>query len=1330
MANLPSGTYEVWLYIFEDNASASFSFTVEETSVGTIYNSGNGGSWYKVGPFVRTISDGALNVAVTAGNDALLSGLEVLSVSETPTPPVGEVPDHLEIAALKEFYFSLDGPNWVDVNWPSTEQAWSEIQFVEQMHDWTGVGLTNGDITELMLRGKRLRGNSIPISIGNLAKLEGIDISGSQLSPTNSYIPSITHLRQLVNLKYLAAYSVSLSTMPDFGTLQQLITLELSTNPLMQKTTLPSWLRNLENLEELGLNEANLTGEIPEWLGELQSLVVLRLVGNNLSGELPEALANVSNVWLMDNKLSGPIPTPFFFGDITFLGLRGNNLTGSIPNLDLPSALIYLGLDNNQMSGELPYNWQNLQYVNLSGNQFSGEVPSTLMTNFPGYADLSKNRFTSLSSSFWTGYPGGTIHLEENYLSLEALTPIANISQNSEIYYSPQRAVPDPSTVTVEVGSPLTFSGGFGQTSWEKLQGTTWVSAPSVIQQAQFEDTGKFRWKSIITTPIALTALSDDITVYVTQPADNTPVERKYNGLITAMRWRTDEVYETTGGNFTGMYLYSYDDKYQITDARFADNIIGPNFSVKSQYRMTGMQYDPNGNIKALQRFDENGVRVNNFVYHYEDEDAVPMYNNKLKKVDGHVNAYEYNKLGQMTKADNVEGADQYPEYDVTGKVKKVYDGPPSGPRKLIIENLYDDRGFRLAKITFSGSEARTTWYIRDASGNVISIHEQKGIPSEANAEPFVQTEVPLYGSGKLGSYYPAQDASVSYEITDHLGNVRALLREGVMEFTATMEDNNVEEIENPRVQEMAYFQNLFETEVNDPNMNHTSNTATVVQNPSRSAYLFWQDGMPGMESEDKSIGPAIAREVSAGDIITAEAFVRYEDLEESYENNLNLALLSSFLGNSFVSVGGFEGYTLEETTQSFSGALGGFPTENGGNSMPYAYLNYIIFNKDMVSIDAKRKRVSEDAGFEPAEAGIPDQHERVFFENAIVIPPAGKYIYLWVSNETENTRVWFDDFKVTHSGVFVAQATDYGVWGDVLREQKSDVLEKYRYAYQGQFAERDEETGWNHFELREYDAAIARWTAPDPYGQYWSPYIGMSNNPVSGLDPNGGYSQFGATWRNVFYGGKGIYESGGEWGFNTGNGLDGVVPHFGDERSVASGGDNQILDRASSDFDQMVSSRMPIPDRIIADRGGDGIEPFYFVTTPEELAQPLVDLVQGNYSDAALAAAFVFLPGKSPKKADFLFKSRSQAMNWARQKLGHNTTKMYDNHGKWIGLINKKGDSVYWGHGDWGKGMGSSTFPHLNYSFDGGRMKGHLFLENKILNRGQLGDFNLYFNR
>jgi len=64
---------------------------------------------------------------------------------------------------------------------------------------------------------------------------------------------------------------------------------------------------------------------------------------------------------------------------------------------------------------------------------------------------------------------------------------------------------------------------------------------------------------------------------------------------------------------------------------------------------------------------------------------------------------------------------------------------------------------------------------------------------------------------------------------------------------------------------------------------------------------------------------------------------------------------------------------------------------------------------------------------------------------------------------------------------------------------------EPYRYGYQGQFAEMDSTTGWNHFELRQYGSRIGRWTTTDPYRQYYSPYVGMGNNPVYRTDSDGG---------------------------------------------------------------------------------------------------------------------------------------------------------------------------------------------------------------------------------
>ncbi|HLT73365.1 MAG TPA: RHS repeat-associated core domain-containing protein, partial [Cyclobacteriaceae bacterium] len=184
---------------------------------------------------------------------------------------------------------------------------------------------------------------------------------------------------------------------------------------------------------------------------------------------------------------------------------------------------------------------------------------------------------------------------------------------------------------------------------------------------------------------------------------------------------------------------------------------------------------------------------------------------------------------------------------------------------------------------------------------------------------------------------------------------------------------------------------------------------------------------------------------------------------------------------------------------------LAGYPDGSGTDTKPYAYLNYVTYDEQMVFDDAGWVRVTTAAEFEPGQEGLPNNrsHEHLAFSSPIEITQNG-YIYIWVGNQSQQTKVWFDDLTVTHrQNGLVVQSTDYGVWGDVMREQKSDES-VYRFGYQGQFAEKDEETGWSHFELREYDPVIGRWMVPDPEYQFWSPYVAMGNWPTSGVDVMG----------------------------------------------------------------------------------------------------------------------------------------------------------------------------------------------------------------------------------
>src|SRR5689334_11232581 len=81
--------------------------------------------------------------------------------------------------------------------------------------------------------------------------------------------------------------------------------------------------------------------------------------------------------------------------------------------------------------------------------------------------------------------------------------------------------------------------------------------------------------------------------------------------------------------------------------------------------------------------------------------------------------------------------------------------------------------------------------------------------------------------------------------------------------------------------------------------------------------------------------------------------------------------------------------------------------TDSDPNDRPYAYLNYLVFDRSFVSLDGGAKRVLLTAGFD-AGLEIAVDPQRIFFQDPVSIDQSG-YIYVWVSNESANTKVWWD---------------------------------------------------------------------------------------------------------------------------------------------------------------------------------------------------------------------------------------------------------------------------------------------------------------------------------
>ncbi len=85
LSAVPGGLYDIYLYNWEDNATAQFSILVEGQQVATNVKSGAKGTWKRLGPYRVNVRDTQLNLRFTGG-DANISGLELYKLESAATP--------------------------------------------------------------------------------------------------------------------------------------------------------------------------------------------------------------------------------------------------------------------------------------------------------------------------------------------------------------------------------------------------------------------------------------------------------------------------------------------------------------------------------------------------------------------------------------------------------------------------------------------------------------------------------------------------------------------------------------------------------------------------------------------------------------------------------------------------------------------------------------------------------------------------------------------------------------------------------------------------------------------------------------------------------------------------------------------------------------------------------------------------------------------------------------------------------------------------------------------------------------------------------------------
>lgn len=532
--------------------------------------------------------------------------------------------------------------------------------------------------------------------------------------------------------------------------------------------------------------------------------------------------------------------------------------------------------------------------------------------------------------------------------------------------------------------------------------------------------------------------------------APQLPFKQYYNGNITGVTWMKKN---QAGTKIPAAYGYEYDENYQLSNASYLSaqlgtgGFLGPNFTI-GKFQERNIAYDANGNIQTLLRTKADATTLHNFQYQYKtNTNQLEQVNNLLN--NGVYSSYTYDAIGQLSSVVK-DGNTTYVHFDNRGMLTAITAN--SDGTNPIVRFFYDDKGMRYKKESYNTLYQLqfVTYYVHDEAKQTIAIYDN----NNSNATLAI-TEIPIYGSDRIGMLSePGSSQQYQYELKDHLGNVRSVIypvytTPAPLIFNSGFEGTDYTAYGN----DYNLLAKKYPDDFNIP-----------------AGYGL---KMLALQFPNKSTGTAYRRALRAGDRL-ASASIR-----------------------AYVPASGTRAGRL----------VSGFFNANG----------------EQLYYDADRLYPAKDSSAQTGSAsqwttltvGILKVSSNLYDTRGNIVSQDDIFLHVYVNQmaESGNTEIFYDQLQVniTYAPLVdkselqgLIAYTDYYPYGLPLSD-KYVVGQGYRFGYQGQYAEADQETGFNSFELRMYDPAIGRWLSVDPKREFASGYLGMGNNPITFTDPDGG---------------------------------------------------------------------------------------------------------------------------------------------------------------------------------------------------------------------------------